>query len=234
MAAPATQRRRTRRPRAEREAEILEAARKVFAEQGYAAAAVAEVAARAGVVEGTVYAYFDSKRALLIAVMKQFYEELISETERGLDAVRGTENRLRFVIRHHLDTFARELGLCRLIVSEARPDVALYDEAILDLNRRYTGLALRVLEEGVRDGSLRSDLVPSVTRDLLYGGIEHAVWRSVFTGAPLDAAGLADQLSDALLGGILARSVTADGAADAAVLRLERAIERLESRIGDE
>lgn len=234
MAAPATQRRRTRRPRAEREAEILEAARKVFAEQGYAAAAVAEVAARAGVVEGTVYAYFDSKRALLIAVMKQFYEELISETERGLDAVRGTENRLRFVIRHHLDTFARELGLCRLIVSEARPDVALYDEAILDLNRRYTGLALRVLEEGVRDGSLRSDLVTSVTRDLLYGGIEHAVWRSVFTGAPLDAAGLADQLSDALLGGILARSVTADGAADAAVLRLERAIERLESRIGDE
>lgn len=234
MAAPATQRRRTRRPRAEREAEILEAARKVFAEQGYAAAAVAEVAARAGVVEGTVYAYFDSKRALLIAVMKQFYEELISETERGLDAVRGTENRLRFVIRHHLDTFARELGLCRLIVSEARPDVALYDEAILDLNRRYTGLALRVLEEGVRDGSLRSDLVPSVTRDLLYGGIEHAVWRSVFTGAPLDAAGLADQLSDALLGGILARSVTADGAADAAVIRLERAIERLESRIGDE
>ena len=196
--------------------------------------AVAEVAARAGVVEGTVYAYFDSKRALLIAVMKQFYEELISETERGLDAVRGTENRLRFVIRHHLDTFARELGLCRLIVSEARPDVALYDEAILDLNRRYTGLALRVLEEGVRDGSLRSDLVTSVTRDLLYGGIEHAVWRSVFTGAPLDAAGLADQLSDALLGGILARSVTADGAADAAALRLERAIERLESRIGDE
>lgn len=234
MAAPATQRRRTRRPRAEREAEILEAARKVFAEQGYAAAAVAEVAARAGVVEGTVYAYFDSKRALLIAVMKQFYEELISETERGLDAVRGTENRLRFVIRHHLDTFARELGLCRLIVSEARPDVALYDEAILDLNRRYTGLALRVLEEGVRDGSLRSDLVPSVTRDLLYGGIEHAVWRSVFTGAPLDAAGLADQLSDALLSGILARSVTADGGTDAAVLRLERAIERLESRIGDE
>ena len=234
MAAPATQRRRTRRPSAEREAEILEAARTVFAEQGYAAAAVAEVAARAGVVEGTVYAYFDSKRALLIAVMKQFYEELISETERGLDAVRGTENRLRFVIRHHLDTFARELGLCRLIVSEARPDVALYDEAILDLNRRYTGLALRVLEEGVRDGSLRSDLVPSVTRDLLYGGIEHAVWRSVFTGAPLDAAGLADQLSDALLGGILARPVTANGAADAAVLRLERAIERLESRMGDE
>ena len=233
MSAPAPQRRRTRRPRAEREAEILAAAREVFAEQGYAAAAVAEVASRAGVVEGTVYSYFESKRALLIAVMKGFYEELITETDRGLQAVRGTENQLRFVIRHHLDTFARDLGLCRVIVSEARPDVALYDEAILELNRRYTGLALRVLEEGVRDGTLRPDLVPSVIRDLLYGGIEHAVWRFVFTGAPLDAAAVADQLADALLSGILVRPAVSPDATEAAVIRLERAVARLESRIAD-
>jgi AcrR family transcriptional regulator len=233
VSAPAPQRRRTRRPRAEREAEILAAAREVFAEQGYAAAAVAEVASRAGVVEGTVYSYFESKRALLIAVMKGFYEELIAETERGLQAVRGTENQLRFVIRHHLDTFARDLGLCRVIVSEARPDVALYDEAILELNRRYTGLALRVLEDGVRDGTLRPDLVPSVIRDLLYGGIEHAVWRFVFTGAPLDAAAVADQLADALLSGILVRPAVSTDATEAAVIRLERAVAQLESRVAD-
>ncbi len=233
MSAPSPQRRRTRRPRAEREAEILAAAREVFAEQGYAAAAVAEIASRAGVVEGTVYSYFESKRALLIAVMKAFYEELISETERGLQAVRGTENQLRFVIRHHLDTFARDLGLCRVIVSEARPDVALYDEAILELNRRYTGLALRVLEEGVSNGTLRPDLVPSVIRDLLYGGIEHAVWRFVFTGAPLDAAAVADQLADALLSGILARPAVSTDTTEATVIRLERAVARLESQIAN-
>lgn len=231
MTAPSPQRRRTRRPRAEREAEILGAARAVFAEQGYAAAAVAEVAARAGVVEGTVYSYFDSKRALLIAVMKGFYEELIGDTERGLEAVRGVDNQLRFVIRSHLDTFANDLGLCRVILREARPDVALYDEAILELNRRYTGLALGVLEAGVRDGTLRADIVPSVIRDLLYGGIEHAVWRFVFTGAPLDAAKLADQLSDALLSGILARPLQADQPSEATVVRLERAVARLESRV---
>ncbi len=233
MSAPSPHRRRTRRPRAAREAEILAAAREVFAEQGYAAAAVAEIARRAGVVEGTVYAYFESKRALLIAVLRVFYEELIAETERGLEAVRGVENQLRFVIRRHLDTFARNLGLCRVIVSEARPDVALYDEAILDLNRRYTGLALGVLEEGVRDGTLRADVVPSVIRDLLYGGIEHAVWRFVFTGAPLDAAALADQLSEALLGGILAGPEDDEAKTEATVVRLERAVARLESRIDE-
>lgn len=225
-------RRRTRRPRAEREAEILDAARAVFAERGYGAAAVAEIAARAGVVEGTVYAYFESKRALLIAVMKQFYEALIADTETGLAAVRGSENRLRFVIRRHVDTFTRDLGLCRVIIREARPDVALYDEAILALNRRYTGLALQVLEEGITDGTLRPDLVPSVIRDLLYGGIEHAVWRFVFSDGSLDAGALADQLADALLGGILATPSDARDP-DATVVRLERAVARLESRIDD-
>lgn len=235
MPAPAQSRRRTRRPRAEREAEILDSARQVFSEKGYGPAAVAEIAARAGVVEGTVYSYFESKRALLIAVMKGFFEELISDTESALRAVRGTENQLRFVIRRHLETFSSDLGLCRVIIREARPDVALYDEAILELNRRYTGLALAVLEEGVENGSLRQNIVPSVIRDLIYGGIEHAVWRFVFTDGQLEIGLLADQLADAILDGIVG-DIRSGVATDSipnqeTVVRLERAVTRLESTL---
>jgi len=227
-------RRRTRRPRAEREAEILAAARATFAERGYGATAMSEVASRAGVVEGTVYTYFESKRTLLIAVMKQFYEELIEDTQSGLAAVRGTENRLRFVVRRHVDLFTRDLGLCRVVIREARPDLALYDEAILSLNRRYTGVALGVLEEGVRDGTFRAEIVPSVIRDLLYGGIEHAVWRFVFSDGALDAGDLADQLADALIGGIRAEHATARSErSETTIVRLERAVARLEARIED-
>ena len=235
MAAAAESRKRTRRPRREREAQILDSARQVFSEKGYGAAAVAEIAARAGVVEGTVYSYFESKRALLIAVMKAFFEELIADTESGLAAVRGTENQLRFVIRRHLETFTSDLGLCRVIIREARPDVALYDEAILDLNRRYTGLALSVLEEGVENGSLRKNIVPSVIRDLIYGGIEHAVWRFVFTDGALEVGMLSDQLADAILDGIVGgvrSGVTRESIHNQeTVLRLERAVARLESTL---
>jgi len=228
-------RRRTRRPRAEREAEILLSAREVFAERGYAATAVAEIATRAGVVEGTVYSYFPTKRALLIRVMRGFYESLIADTEAGLRAVRGSENRLRFLIRRQLDAFTSDLGLCRVVLREARPDPDLYDDAILDLNRRYTGLALGVLEDGVASGELREDLVPGVIRDLLYGGIEHAVWRFVFGGGELDANALADQLADAILGGILAPespSVRREPVLVAdTVARLERAVSRLEASV---
>ena len=208
----------------------------VFAEKGYGAAAVAEIASLAGVVEGTVYSYFDSKRALLVAVMNVFYEDLIANTESGLRAIHGVENRLRFVIRRHIDTFTSDLGLCRVIIREARPDVALYDEAILDLNRRYTGVALGVLEEGVGDGTFRPEIVPSVLRDLLYGGIEHALWRFVFAEGELDAGPLADQLADAMLGGIRTQHTpehVADEPNEDTVTRLERAVARLESRIDE-
>jgi AcrR family transcriptional regulator len=191
---------------------------------------MAEIAERAGVVEGTVYSYFDSKRALLIAVLKIFFDDLIRETELGLGAIRGTENRLRFVIRRQFEVFAEDLGLCRVILSEARPDAALYDEAILDLNRRYTGLTLGILEEGVRSGDLRSDIVPSVVRDLIYGGVEHAVWRTVFSNGVLDVPALADSLADAVLGGIISPTHTNLGATET-LSRLERAVARLESRI---
>jgi AcrR family transcriptional regulator len=182
---PSPARRRTRRPRAEREAAILEAARAVFAERGYGEAAVAEIAARTGVVEGTVYSYFPTKRALLIAVMRLFYDDLISETASGLEA---------------------------------------------ELNRRYTGLASKVLERGVASGELRDDIVPSVIRDLIYGGIEHAVWRFVFTDGRLELGPIADQLADAILGGILSRQAAASR--EDTVRRLERAVARLESHVG--
>ena len=230
MAAQAPSRRRTRRPRAEREAQILDSARRVFSDCGYAEATVAQIAAGAGVVEGTVYSYFDSKRALLGAVMRGFFEALIADTEAGLDAIRGVENRIRFVIRQQLETFTSDLGLCRLIIREARPDITLYDEAVLDLNRRYTGLTLAVLEEGVESGVLRENIVPSVMRDLIYGGIEHAVWRFVFSDREIEVAMLADQLADSILGGIVRKEPVEAIPSHETLIRLERVADRLESR----
>jgi len=226
-----TTRTRTRRPRAEREAEILDSARKIFSEKGYGEATVAEIASGADVVEGTVYTYFPSKRALLIAVMRVFFESLIAETETGLRGIRGVENQLRFVIRKQLEVFASDFGLCRVILREARPDITLYDEAILELNRRYTGLALGVLEEGVATSVLRENIVPSVIRDLIYGGIEHAVWRFVFSERELDVGTLADQLADSILGGIVRRSANPLPDQNETLARLERVADRLEKSL---
>jgi AcrR family transcriptional regulator len=75
--------------RADREAQIVDAAGHVFAEQGYAAASMGEIAARADVSKPLIYQYFGSKEGLLVACLRHAATLLGEEIERtaGLGAV---------------------------------------------------------------------------------------------------------------------------------------------------
>src|SRR5215207_10052243 len=98
MSAAASRRRASERlPREERIAAIMEAARTVFCEHGYTNASTAEIAHRAGVVEGALYRYFPSKKDLLIKVVEDFYTRVFSDYEQQLKGVRGVWNSLRFM-----------------------------------------------------------------------------------------------------------------------------------------
>src|SRR5215813_9224941 len=82
---PAAPAGRWRRRKEARAAELLAAAYEVFAERGYAATRLEDVAARAGVTKGTMYLYFDGKEAL--------FKELVRRT--ALPAVESVEDLLR-------------------------------------------------------------------------------------------------------------------------------------------
>src|SRR5215471_9276009 len=84
--------RRVRLPAAERRAAILRAAAVVFAEAGYRAARVADVAARVGVTEPVVFQNFGSKAALFAAVVERAAAEArdsLDELAAGTDPVHG-------------------------------------------------------------------------------------------------------------------------------------------------
>jgi AcrR family transcriptional regulator len=139
-------RRRVRLPRDERVADIMQAARGVFCEKGYEAASTAEIAAKAGVVEGTLYRYFSSKRELLIKVVESFYEGTLADYERQLQGMRGTWNRLRFLIWKHLSVIHADPALCRLIIHEMRPWPEYSHSSVFKLNQRYTQRTLAVIK----------------------------------------------------------------------------------------
>ena len=81
-----------RLPRAERQAQILDVARNVFVEYGYERATVNEIARRLGIVEGTVFAHFSTKRKLMTQVVQRWYSSVSGEIEKGLQGISGTEN----------------------------------------------------------------------------------------------------------------------------------------------
>src|SRR5690606_42132103 len=71
-------------PRAERERQMIEVAESVFAERGYAAASMDEIAERVGVSKPMLYEYFQSKEGLLLACIQAARAALREASEKSV------------------------------------------------------------------------------------------------------------------------------------------------------
>lgn len=198
MTAPAY----SRLPRERRVADIMKAAREVFDAHGYEDASVAEIAERAGVVEGSVYRYFENKRALLVEVVERWYEELLSDYDEHVSVITGTWDRLRYLVWKHLSTVEKEPMLVKLVFEELRPGKDYRHTDVFELNRAYTRRTLDILREGVARGEIRSDVSLAMARDMIYGGVEHHTWAYVRGEGTFDPVAAADSIIDILRSGI--------------------------------
>ena len=84
---------------------------------------------------------------------------------------------LYILISVHLSTFVAERNLCRLFISEVRTASDYRGSAIQQLNRRYTSILIKMVDEAVTSGEIPRDVDPRVVRDMLFGAIEHSAWR---------------------------------------------------------
>jgi AcrR family transcriptional regulator len=210
-----------------RRREILTAARRVFSAKGYEGASMAEIAAEVGIVEGAIYKHFAGKRELLFEATRNLYEPQIEETRLQLKSIRGTRNRLRYVIARQLQSFVDNPGLCRVIIHEIRPKNDYYGSIVRKLNREMTSLVVDILERAAEGGELRPKVRPTLVRDVVFGGIEHLAWKTLIGRETLDVEGDADALTDLVMLGIEARAE-----ADSELGRLRAQIDRLEVMLG--
>ena len=192
----------SRLSREERAADILKHARIIFCEKGYTDSLVSEIAERAGVVEGSVFHYFPTKRDLLIKTVEQWYLGLIWDYDQRLEAIEGTWNRLRFMIWGHLNVMHEEPEMIRLVLYEIRPGPEYRNTAIFELNRNYTRRTLGIIAEGKASGEFRNDVPDAAIRALIYGGVEHYAFgflRGVSDFSPDEAA---DTITDMIYRGL--------------------------------
>jgi AcrR family transcriptional regulator len=180
IVAPAS---RWRRRKADRPAEIIAAALHSFAERGYAATRLADVARRAGVTKGTLYLYFPNKEELFKAVVNQ---AVVPNLERGeallaagdLPAMRLLDE----LMCSWADTALSPAGaIPKIMVAEAGnfPDLArFYREEVVD---RGMMLFRRVVQLGIARGEFRA--VPdldNVVRCIVAPLLLSMLWRHSF------------------------------------------------------
>ncbi len=242
MTESSTRKRAPRASKKERTRAILLAARRIFERDGYEKAKMADIAAQVGVVEGTVFHYFGSKRALVLKVMEVFYLAITARVESGLRGIQGTRERLYFLVHYHLTTMRDNAELCGVILNASRDVDAELAKDIRLLNRKYTHGIVEVIRDGISAGDLRPDTSTPLVRNTLYGSVEHAMWVQLADQQTIEVKKSARQLTDMIYRGICLDQPTAgtteqadiDNPEQAAISRTEIAelVTKLSNMIG--
>ncbi len=210
-----------RLPRAQRVGDIETAARLVFARRGFAAASIAEIASEAGVAEGTIYKFFDSKRHLVVRVIQQWYGGMIEDFDRSLPGIVGARNKIHFIIWRHMTSLKEDRDLARLCVNEVRNGGDYYQSELHELNRLYTHVFMEACREGIANGEFRPDMPIALVRDMVFGGIEHHMSGMLFGVGDVDPNESTELITATLFGGIAMPGPVASEPVEKALSRIE-------------
>ena len=147
----------------ERKTQILDAALRVFARKGFHKARMDDIAEKAGLSKGLLYWYFESKEALIQALVKLLFEPDLRELERLLtEKDRPVPERVEELARSTLSTLLPFQDLMPIVyeyyAQATRPGPI--QEAVQRYYRRFRELMSQLLAEGVARKELRSDLNP--------------------------------------------------------------------------
>lgn len=195
------------RPRSDIQSRIVKAARARFLREGVDGASLRAIAADAGTTIGMVYYYFRSKDALFLAVVEVPYAKLLDELTKELDPARPPRDRIRAMYRRVARIASHEAEVVRLVVREALVSSARLASILARFQRGHIPLVLRAIADGMRDGTIRSDVPPLLLLPVVaaVGAIPQLVLPQLTRGnhATLPgAAELADQLLELLYTGI--------------------------------
>ncbi|GAB6079545.1 TetR/AcrR family transcriptional regulator [Hydrogenophilus thermoluteolus] len=200
VAAAASPYKRRRRRKEARPQELLEAAMALFIERGYAATRLEDVAARAGVVKGTIYLYYADKLALFTAVVEQVIAPLLGEDEQwlteGVPSDAAPFDRLWLLLERWGERlFHTPLGgLAKLVMAEASnfPEMAtVYHDRVI-----HPAMALveRVIIDGQKRGDFPVTLQPKATARLVVAPLlQRSLWLSSFAVVCSEASEALDE-----------------------------------------
>ncbi|HYH38854.1 MAG TPA: TetR/AcrR family transcriptional regulator [Azospirillum sp.] len=197
---PSPPARRTRRKEA-RPAEMIEAARDLFIERGFAATKLEDVARRAGVSVGLPYVYFENKAGLFKAVVRESVLPNIRLGEEMVESFPGPTDELLRLIVARFWQMNREpaAGLPKLVVAEATnfPDIArFYMEEVVMRGRRFFA---RLIQRGIDRGEFRPVDVMQMARVVSAPLSMLTIWTHSLAPHEIDPEATAEGFLDAYL-----------------------------------
>jgi TetR/AcrR family fatty acid metabolism transcriptional regulator len=185
---------------------ILDAAIQVFARKGFFASRISDIAAAAGIADGTVYLYFESKDNILIKlfdeVMGVHIEAARQEAKRVVDAA----GQLRVIADHHLGLLGRNPDLAVVFQVEVRQSTKFMELFTASWLMEYFDIVEAAIEAGQKQGTFRKDLSRKLATHAFFGALDALVTSWVLARNAFDLMELAGPVVELFLTGAAAKA----------------------------
>jgi TetR/AcrR family transcriptional regulator, cholesterol catabolism regulator len=185
-----------------RQNELLQIAADLFADRGYNATTVRDIADEAGILSGSLYHHFDSKESMLDAILSSFIEQMLDRYEVVVGEGRRPIETFEGLVRASLDAMVDSRSAILIYQNEARFLAAQPHFSYLrDAHRRFERIWANVLEDGIAADEFRDSIDPK----LVYCLIRDTVWaapRWYRLGGSLKPERITEQYVAVLINGV--------------------------------
>ena len=173
-------------PREFKRMKILRAATEVFARDGYFSARMTDIAKAANVADGTLYLYFDGKEHLLLSVFDDVLERFIEQLKREMIRLEEPLDKLKVMIRLHLEALGRDRALAHVLQIETRHSKRFMQLLSRGKLGEYLSLLNDIVREGQDLGRFRRDVDAWLATNVIFGAVDELVNRWLLSDDPAD------------------------------------------------
>ncbi|HET9896903.1 MAG TPA: TetR/AcrR family transcriptional regulator [Streptosporangiaceae bacterium] len=148
--------------------DVVRLAGQLFAQKGYRATTVREIAEAAGILSGSLYHHFDSKESISDEILKRFLGEILAHYRSAVASGGDPRAVLERIVRTTSTTLAQHKAALSMLQNDwsyfsTHPRFGYLRTALREIERTWIGQ----LERGVADGVFRPELDPALTYRLL-------------------------------------------------------------------
>ncbi len=171
-------------PPIDKRRQILDAAIRVFARQGFHSTRVADIADEAGVAYGLVYHYFKSKDEVLNELFHERWSLLLAAIDEADASAETPRAKLRAVAGFIVESYRHDPELMKVIIVEVTRAANSFGRTHLpEIRQAYDSIA-KIVAEGQAAGDFRRDIDPAFASMSFYGAIEQLLSGWIFDLIP--------------------------------------------------
>ncbi|WP_430782592.1 TetR/AcrR family transcriptional regulator [Actinoplanes sp. G11-F43] len=143
----------------ERRAHLVRLAGDLFAEKGFRATTVREIADAAGILSGSLYHHFDSKESIGDEILSAFLEDVLAGYRSAVGSASGPREAIELIVRSSNATLARHRAALTMLQNDwnyfsAQPRFGYLRTAMKEIEQTW----IEQLERGKEAGEFRADL----------------------------------------------------------------------------